>query len=307
MTPGSPSRFPPGHIRLIHRRLLTWYRTAGRELPWRNHTEPYHILVSECMLQQTQASRVAEKFPAWIQRFPTLEALAAASQRDVLLAWAGMGYNRRALNLHAAARRIMEVHGGRIPDSAAELTALPGVGRYSAHAVLCFAFRRREAVVDINIRRIFSRLAARQRSEADILAESDAWTLAEALLPPRACFNWNQALMDLGAAVCTARSPRCAACPLSGLCPSCGIMEPAKRGAPAVRETPRRIYRGRVVELLRHARGHRITLSKLGPLLREDYDTAMEPWLRGVVASLEKDGLVRFLPLASAGTVELAE
>lgn len=180
--------------------LLAWYREHGRELPWRHTADPYAILVSEVMLQQTQAERVVPRYTAWLARWPTVEALAAASAADVIVAWQGLGYNRRALNLHRAARHVAE-HGW--PD---DLTELPGVGPYTAAAVANFAFGRDVLPVDVNVRRVQERTGE----------TFDA--------------GCAQALFDLGATVCLARIPRCDACPLAGACPSRGSRyEPLRR------------------------------------------------------------------------------
>ncbi len=172
--------------------LLAWYRRFGRDLPWRRTRDPYAILVSEVMLQQTQVERVVPRYLAWLERWPTVEALAAASPADVIREWQGLGYNRRAVNLHRAARHIA-AHGW--PD---DLTELPGVGRYTADAVAAFAFGAPVLPEDTNVRRVQERTGHR--------------------FGP-AC---GQALMDLGATVCLARVPRCGACPLASACPSRG-------------------------------------------------------------------------------------
>ena len=181
-------------------RLLAWFAAEGRDLPWRRTRDPYAILVSEVMLQQTQAARVVPRYVAWLERWPTVDALAGASTADVLRAWQGLGYNRRALNLHRAAR---EIAANGWPD---ELTELPGVGRYTADAVACFAFGRAVLPVDVNVRRVLERTGG-----------SFDHTCA-------------QALMDLGATVCIARVPRCGECPLAEECPSRGRrFEPLRR------------------------------------------------------------------------------
>ena len=183
--------------------LLAWFEEKGRDLPWRRTRDPYAILVSEVMLQQTQASRVVPRYLAWLERWPTVEALAGASSGDVIRAWQGLGYNRRALNLHRATR---EIAANGWPN---ELTELPGVGRYTADAVACFALGRPVLPVDVNIRRVL------ERSGGDF---------------DHTCA---QALMDLGATVCIARVPRCGACPLAAECPSRGRrFEPLRKQGP---------------------------------------------------------------------------
>jgi A/G-specific adenine glycosylase len=183
--------------------LLSWFETSRRDLPWRRTKDPYAILVSEVMAQQTQIERVVPRWEAWLARWPTVEALAAASPADVIREWQGLGYNRRALSLHRAAQQVAE-HGW--PD---DLTELPGVGRYTADAVGCFAFGRDVLPVDVNVRRVQERTGH----------EFDAGAA--------------QALMDLGATVCLARVPRCGACPLADGCPSRGRrFEPLRRQGP---------------------------------------------------------------------------
>jgi A/G-specific adenine glycosylase len=176
----------------VEKTLLAWFAAEGRDLPWRHTRDPYAILVSEVMLQQTQVERVVPRYLSWLERWPTAEALAAASAADVIRAWQGLGYNRRALNLHRAAQRIAAAGW---PD---DLTELPGVGRYTADAIACFALGRDVLPVDVNVARV------RERTAFDF--------------GPRAA----QALMDVGATVCLARVPRCGVCPLAAACPSQG-------------------------------------------------------------------------------------
>ncbi len=304
--------FDPQIITRIHRLLLGWYRRNARVLPWRNRDDVYAVLVSEFMLQQTQASRVCERLPAWIEQFPDIRALAAAGRRSVLLAWTGMGYNRRALALHETAKAIVEQHGGIIPADTAVLQSLPGVGAYTAHAVACFGHRRRTAMVDVNIRRIFSRLLFEQTDDASMISDSLAWEAASLMLPKRSYYDWNQALMDLGAMICTAREPVCETCPLKGSCRSAGRMtaQPRVRSS-AVRETPRRIYRGRVVELLRQAEAHELRASVLLAALYPA-DSADRERFADMLATLLSDGLVTLHPDNPATdpkrlTVRLAE
>jgi A/G-specific adenine glycosylase len=187
----------------VNELLLTWYRGNGRDLPWRKTNDPYAILVSEVMAQQTQIDRVVPRWEHWLVRWPTVEALAEASAADVIREWQGLGYNRRALSLHRAAQRVA-AHGW--PD---DLPELPGVGRYTADAVACFALGRDVLPVDVNVRRVQERTG-------------HAFTAAAA-----------QALMDLGATVCLARVPRCDICPLAEDCPSRGIRyEPLRKQGP---------------------------------------------------------------------------
>lgn len=203
----------------FRRRLLHWFKRHGRDLPWRRTRDPYQVVVSEFMLQQTQVSRVEEYYPRFLATFPTLRALAAASPRAVREAWDGLGYYRRATNLHALARRVVDQHAGQIPDDPDALRALPGVGRYTAGAVLSFAFEQAEPAVDTNVARVIRR-AFHPRARRDAPGERRVWETAERLMPragPRA-WAFNQAIMELGALVCTARVARCGACPVRGVC-----------------------------------------------------------------------------------------
>ncbi|HYV21549.1 MAG TPA: A/G-specific adenine glycosylase, partial [Candidatus Bathyarchaeia archaeon] len=184
----------------LRRRVLSWYRRSGRDLPWRHTSEPYRVLVSEMMLQQTQVSRVLPAYRRFLQRFPTLRALSRAPLGDVLREWSGLGYNRRAVALHAAARAM----GDRVPDDLDALLALPGIGPYTARAVLTFGFERAVTPLDVNTARPLVR-AFGARSQTD----------ADRLVPDGRAWDWNQALMDLGATVCTRREPDCDACPLA--------------------------------------------------------------------------------------------
>lgn len=199
--------------------LAAWFSLEARALPWRRRRSGYRALVSEFMLQQTQVSRVLEKFDPFLRRFPTARALAEASEDEVLAAWQGLGYYRRARLLHAAAKAIVERHGGRVPDDPAALRALPGVGRYTAGAIASIVFGAREPIVDGNVTRVFQRLAARPGSASDRVVNEWAWREAEAFVRTAAEPGpSNEALMELGAKVCTPAAPRCGTCPLAAQC-----------------------------------------------------------------------------------------
>ena len=206
---------PPKNALPFKRRLLQWFREQGRELPWRRTRNPYHIVVSEFMLQQTQVSRVQSYYPRFLRRFPTLQALALARPSQVREAWEGLGYYRRAANLHRLARTVVQDHGGTIPDRPERLRTLPGVGRYTAGAVATFAYERREPVVDTNVARVLTRVFKPRRA-----GERALWDLAGRVLPTNARTAWefNQAMMDLGALVCVARTPCCSECPVRTAC-----------------------------------------------------------------------------------------
>jgi len=208
----------------FRRGLLRWFRRAGRDLPWRHTRDPYRVLVSEVMLQQTQVSRVTEYYPRFLARFPSLGSLAEARPAEVREAWAGLGYYRRAANLHRLAQLVVNDHGGGIPADPAVLRTLPGIGRYTAGAVASFAFERRAAAVDTNVARVIRRaFVRRRRAPAAGRGGSDeraVWELAERLVPRagRASWTFNQAMIELGALICTARVARCGICPVRGAC-----------------------------------------------------------------------------------------
>ncbi len=199
--------------RAFVRRLLPWYRAHRRNLPWRRTTNPYRVLVSEIMLQQTQVDRVLPKYREFITKYPSIEDLAAASVDAVRETWVPLGYNIRPVRLHAIARRVVDEFDGRLPDDRATLLGFKGIGPYTAGAVLSFAYGQRAPIVDTNVRRVLQRVffkAARP--------DSTLWRLAAALLPRRSAYDLNQAMMELGATVCVARTPRCAICPLRSIC-----------------------------------------------------------------------------------------
>ena len=201
----------------VVRSVLAWYQTNARDLPWRRQdASPWGVLVSEVMLQQTPVARVLGPWSAWLERWPTPGALADESSGAAVAAWGRLGYPRRALRLHQAASAIVECHGGEVPGTYEELLALPGIGDYTAAAVASFAFGARHAVVDTNVRRVVARVSA---GVADLRPSAAARRLAESYLPEGAdAPRWAVASMELGALVCTARSPHCEACPISNLC-----------------------------------------------------------------------------------------
>jgi A/G-specific adenine glycosylase len=197
----------------FRRKLLAWYRAAARDLPWRRTRDPYRILVSEFMLQQTQVSRVLDYYDRFLRRYPSLESLARATPRAVREAWDGLGYYRRATNLHRLATEVVGRHGGTVPSDPDELRRLPGVGPYTAGAVAAFAYEKPVAAVDTNVRRVFRRVFSCQTAK-----ETERAALE--LQPRRGKVAWkfNQAVMELGALVCTARAPKCGHCPVNHLC-----------------------------------------------------------------------------------------
>ena len=281
---------PPtrGALRDVRRRLLAWYGLEHRDFPWRRTRDPYAVLVSEVMLQQTQAARIAERFPRFMARFPTAEALAAAPSAEVLAEWAGLGYNRRALALQRAAAAVAE-RGW--PVDVEELEALPGVGPYTARALASLAFGRPAGVVDTNVRRWLIRRFRATDAPRALQVLADALATADS---DDAAAEWTHATMEFGAAVCRPRAPRCDTCPIAAGCPS--------RDAAAAVTVPRqarlrgsdRAYRGAVIRALADAQGHALPLRELrrrtaheriGPAL-DDHG-----WDR-ILSALEMDGLV---------------
>jgi A/G-specific adenine glycosylase len=213
----TPNR-PPATAPEFRRRLLRWFRRHGRDLPWRRTRDPYAVLVSEFMLQQTQVSRVEVYWPRFLERFPTVGALAKARPAAVRESWEGLGYYRRAANLHALARKVTSEQAGAIPSDTASLRGLPGVGRYTAGAVASFAFERAEPAVDTNVARVLRRaFHPRARGTA---GEHKLWQTAAALHTRHGHSAWafNQAIMELGALICTARIAKCGECPVQRVC-----------------------------------------------------------------------------------------
>jgi A/G-specific adenine glycosylase len=212
-----PRPISPGELADVREALLAWYAANRRDLPWRAHNgaapDPYRVWLSEVMLQQTRVETVLPYYARWLERFPTLQALADAPLDDVLKAWEGLGYYSRARNFHRAVREVVERHAGRVPSDPVAFRALPGVGRYTAGAVMSIAFGQALPLVDGNVRRVFARWMDDPAPAADAL-----WRMAAELVPGRAPGELNQALMELGATVCTPRKPRCGQCPAAPLC-----------------------------------------------------------------------------------------
>ena len=266
----------------IRRRILQWFARERRDLPWRHTREPWAVLVSEVMLQQTQASRIAERFPTFLARYPTPQAMAHASEADVLAAWSGLGYNRRALMLRRAAA-VVTANGW--PRDVAGLRALPGIGAYTARAVAAIAFGQPVGAVDTNVRRWL----VRRFDLADEASATELQGLADALAAagPRAASEddaaaWMHASMEFGARVCAARQPRCAACPISRGCPSRAL----GRHVPVTRQSAfagsLRASRGAVMRALANAPGHALPLTNLS-------QAVVQP--EAALAALERDGL----------------
>jgi A/G-specific adenine glycosylase len=221
-TPRAPRRSAsvagptPATVASIRRRLLDWYGRSQRPLPWRENHDPYRVWVSEVMLQQTTVKTVVPFYEAFLQRFPTVQALGAATEESVLASWSGLGYYHRARNLHRGARHVAQHHAGRFPRSLEAALAVPGVGLYTASAVLSIAYEMPLPVVDGNVRRVLARLLVLRGPEW--LKDGPYYNRAQLLLDAKAPGDWNQAVMELGATVCTPRNPSCSACPLRAQC-----------------------------------------------------------------------------------------
>jgi A/G-specific adenine glycosylase len=216
--PLSINPVPADQVRSLRRSLLAWYQREKRDLPWRSSRDPYRVWISEAMLQQTRVETVLDYYRRFLERFPTVEALAAVPVEDVLAAWSGLGYYRRARSLHAAARAIVEEHGGRFPGDRRALLELPGVGEYTAGAIASIAFDAPEPLVDGNVARVFARLFALDGDPGAKSHQDGLWSIARRLVPDQHPGDWNQALMELGALVCLPRDPVCSKCPLTRDC-----------------------------------------------------------------------------------------
>jgi A/G-specific adenine glycosylase len=275
------------HAVTVQRRLLAWYARHGRDLPWRRTRDPYAVLVSEIMLQQTQVERVVPRWHGWLAQFPTIAALAQASRADAIRAWRGLGYNLRAVRLHAIATQVVAECGGELPRSVAGLMKLRGVGRYTAGAIACFAFELPVAMVDTNVRRVLGRVFAH-----DVSSPTSAQRLADAVLPEHAAYAWGQALMDLGATLCRIEAPLCLVCPLLEVCASAGQVAPrnARRASQPRFAGSSRYFRGRVLDALRTLpSGRAISIDEL---VRRVEPGCEETRLRGLVDRLAAEGLV---------------
>jgi len=288
-----------------HQALLDWYGRNQRRLPWRASPTPYAVLVSELMLQQTQVDRVVPYFERFLARFPSFKALAAAPRAEVIRLWSGLGYNRRAVQLHEAAKHIVDRHGGELPRDRPALEALPGIGPYTAGAVLSIAFGEAEAAPDTNVRRVVGRYVLSDGGDSREIDEA-----ARALVPPAQAGDWNQALMDLGSAICLSRKPRCLLCPLRPGCRSAGHVggaTPKPHRSSDLYAGSSRFYRGRLLQALAE-----LPVGTVAPLASMSQRLAVngvaEPrvgW-QAVGEALALDGLARLEPLSDGIGIALA-
>jgi A/G-specific adenine glycosylase len=291
--PNLPATLDPGsarHLAALRAEVLAWFAAAGRDLPWRRTRDPYQILVAEVLAQQTQAARAATAWPRFLEAFPTVDDLAAATPAAVLRAWQGLGYNRRALALRAAAKAVVAMGGW--PQDLAGLAALPGVGPYTARAVACFAYGQQVAPVDTNVARVLARSLA--GTDPGGLGPAARQRLADAAMPAGRAWEWTSALMDLGAAHCRPR-PRCDGCPLAARCAwkALGAAAPppgARRPAEPFASSERR-WRGAVVRALAAAPDG---LDQAALAAAVEASSAGRPagWFAGLLARLEAEGLI---------------
>lgn len=256
-------------IKAFQKTILNWYNENKRDLPWRKTRHPYHILISEVMLQQTQVNRVITKFEDWLRRFPTVETLASAPVSDVLKYWSGLGYNRRALNLKRAAEAIVKEHKGIFPQDEMLLLKLPGIGPYTSRAILCFAFDQQVAVVDTNVKKVILTQILTKRNDVK-LSEKEFHEIAEQLLPHGHAYDWNQALMDYASHVLK------------------------KEKIPIPKQSKfigsHRYYRSGIVKLLLEKK--EVTISEVGPAIKKDYSTKEKEWLQKLLDELTKEGFI---------------
>lgn len=295
--------------KLFALKIIDWYSSHQRSLPWRQNPTPYHVLISEIMLQQTQVPRVIEKFNEFTAQFPTLQDLANAPTADVIQSWSGLGYNRRALLLHKFAQEVVKKYNGIIPNSAMELIKLPGIGPYTAGAIASFAYNKPEPAIDVNIRRIYLRYfhGKDQGLPMGKKEEQELYQLAKSTIPEGKSAQFHNALMDFGSLVCTRDAPLCAQCPLQKSCHFFPLYTKKKEKVLFVMEKreekgvfengrfiPNRIFRGRIVEWVRKNQGKLILIQELGKKVKKDYTAEEEKWLLDLIEKLNHENLIDY-------------
>ena len=278
--------------------LLAWFEQHRRDLPWRHTRDPYAILVSEIMLQQTQVDRVLPYWYAWMDRWPTVHQLAAAPVADVIRAWKGLGYNRRAVNLQRAAQAVVD-GGGEFPQTVQGLLDLPGIGPYTAGAVACFAFEQDVAFIDTNMRRVLHRIFVGVDVPKPTVPDKRVLEIASQAISVGQGWTWNQAIMEFGAIHCTAKKPLCLTCPVQAQCSAFPEIQAAlaangkaTRGKSIPFEQTNRYFRGRIMDELRNHEGQGVTLAEMGPAVKAGFASGDYPWLLELVTALEGDGLL---------------
>ncbi len=294
-------------MKLFSTTLLSWYSSHQRSLPWRRNPNPYRVLVSEIMLQQTQVPRVIEKFKEFTALFPTIEHLAKAPKADIIKAWSGLGYNRRALLLHQFAQVVVEKYNGIIPDSPEILRTLPGIGPYTAGAIASFAYNKPEPAIDVNVRRIYMRFfeGRDQGLPQGKQDEQELYELIKSTIPNGKSAEFHNALMDFGSLVCTRDAPACPECPLKASCRFFPLYQRKKEKALFVIEKreekgvfeegrfiPNRIFRGRMVEFARRNEGKEISLAEFGRMIKKDYKLSQQKWLLDLMEKLSDENLI---------------
>lgn len=302
--------FEPDEAKIfaVREALISWYEENARDLPWRRTRDPWWVLVSEVMLQQIQVKRAIPFYESFLARFPTPRALADAPLADAIRVWGDLGRYKRVVNLHRTARILVKEFGGEVPSAPGELVKLPGIGPYTAGAVACFAFERDVAFLDTNMRRVLHRLFFGLK-DPKATTERELLSIAAELVPPGRAWGWNQALMEAGALLCTARKPRCDYCPLHEGC--LAHVESSSAGWPRLErkssayryEDSNSFYRGRVLAELREdscAGGDGVTLRELGRRVRQGFVEEDARWLHAAVESLRKDGLAKVSSASAA-------
>ena len=298
---------------LAQKTLLRWHRKNARIFSWRHHIrDPYAVMICEIMGQQTQAARIELFLQRFLKQFPTITALASAKQSAVILQWQGLGYNRRAINLHKAAQKIATEHNGIIPNNEKQLLALPGIGIYTARAILVFAFKKQVSAVDVNVSRVLTRISKRVKSTDEIYPIDKVQTINNEILPKRSNRDWHEAIMDLGATICTKRNPKCSLCPLNQICPSSSLELVSKKSATlskTSKETlyfgqPKRIWRGRILKRISNTK--KVSLESIQEFISKQYKIELSDALsicEIVIKELIKEG---FIAKRSNGSFELA-
>ena len=278
--------------------LLAWFEQHRRDLPWRHTRDPYAILVSEIMLQQTQVDRVLPYWHEWMDRWPTVHELAAAPVADIIRAWKGLGYNRRAVNLQRAAQAVVD-RGGDFPQTVQGLLDLPGIGPYTAGAVACFAFEQDVAFIDTNMRRVLHRIFVGVDVPNPTISDKQVLEVAADAIPAGLGWTWNQAIMEFGAIHCTAKKPHCLICPVQAQCSAFPEIQAAlaangntTRSKSIPFEQTNRYFRGRIMDELRAHEGEGVTLADMGPAVKAGFASGDYPWLLELVTALERDGLL---------------
>jgi len=298
-------------VAVIQAGLLAWFTANRRDLPWRHTRDPYAILVSEVMLQQTQVDRVIPYYVAWLEAFPTLEALADAPTADVIRRWSGLGYNRRAVNLQRTAQAVVRDHGGVFPRTVQALRTLTGIGPYTSGAIAAFAFEQDVGFIDTNMRRVLHRLFFGVEVPSPLATDRELTSLAADVVPVGQGWTWNQALIEFGALQCTARRPACVICPLQRDCAAYPAIQIAIKELPVgaclkregTWEGSNRQARGRIVDTLRQHPA--MSLDQLGEHVRPEYTERDRPWLYDLVRALERDGLAKVAEEDGGYVVEL--